>query len=251
MNAKQRLMTSQLDSIKTAVETIDNIVSGSGVNVSQINGVTPLMGNGASGTGAQRVTIANDSTGILAGVTTVSTVTNLSQLGGTAIAMNTGTRSAGTQRVTIATDDVVPASQSGTWTVQPGNTANTTPWLMSQTPATSGGASTCVVQSAASTNATNCKASAGQLYGYDLVNTTATLYYLRLYNLSSSPTCSSATGFIRTIPIPASATGAGLTRDIAVGEAYGTGIGFCLTGGGTSTDNTNAATGVYITLHYK
>lgn len=32
-------------------------------NVAQINGVTPLMGNGASGTGAQRVTIANDSTG--------------------------------------------------------------------------------------------------------------------------------------------------------------------------------------------
>jgi hypothetical protein len=86
MNAKQRLMTSQLDSIKTAVETIDNAVSGSGVNVSQINGTTP--------------------------------------------AMNTGTRSAGTQRVTIATDDVVPASQSGTWTVQPGNTANTTAWLV-------------------------------------------------------------------------------------------------------------------------
>lgn len=50
-------------------------------------------------------------------VTTCSTVTNLAQLGGAAIAMGTGTRSAGTQRVTIATDDVVPASQSGTWTV--------------------------------------------------------------------------------------------------------------------------------------
>ena len=60
---------------------------------------------------------------------TVSTVTNLSQMGGAAIAMGTGVRTAGTQRVTIATDDVVPASQSGTWTVQPGNTANTTPWL--------------------------------------------------------------------------------------------------------------------------
>ncbi len=45
------------------------------VNVAQINGVTTLMGNGASGTGAQRVTIANDSTGILAGVTTVTTLT--------------------------------------------------------------------------------------------------------------------------------------------------------------------------------
>lgn len=65
----------------------------------------------------------------LATVTTVSTLTNQAQMGGQAIAMGTGVRTAGTQRVTIATDDIVPASQSGTWTVQPGNTANTTPWL--------------------------------------------------------------------------------------------------------------------------
>lgn len=32
-------------------------------NVAQINGVTPLMGNGATGTGALRVSLANDSTG--------------------------------------------------------------------------------------------------------------------------------------------------------------------------------------------
>jgi hypothetical protein len=43
------------------------------VNVAQINGVTPLMGNGASGTGAQRVTIANDSTGVIA-ITGTATV---------------------------------------------------------------------------------------------------------------------------------------------------------------------------------
>jgi hypothetical protein len=57
-------------------------------NVKQINGTAPLMGNGISGTGSQRVTIASDNT---------------------AFSVN--------------------AAQSGTWTVQPGNTANTTPWL--------------------------------------------------------------------------------------------------------------------------
>jgi hypothetical protein len=113
------------------------------VNISQINGVTTATGTGIMGTGVQRVAIASDNDALTVKqatgtnlhivvdsgtVTTVSTVTNLSQLGGTAIAMNTGTRSTGTQRVTIATDDVVPASQSGTWTVQPGNTANTTAW---------------------------------------------------------------------------------------------------------------------------
>lgn len=34
------------------------------VNVAQINGATPLMGNGATGTGSHRVTLANDSTAI-------------------------------------------------------------------------------------------------------------------------------------------------------------------------------------------
>jgi hypothetical protein len=114
----------------------------------------------------------------------------------------------------------------------------------------SGGATPCYIPSAASTNSTNCKASAGTLYTVSAVNTTATLYYLRLYNSSSAPTCSSATGFIETIPIPASTTGAGVVRDVSVGEAFGTGLGFCLTGGGSSTDNTNAATGVYLTLLY-
>lgn len=47
------------------------------VNVAQINGVATTMNNGATGTGVQRVTIANDSTGILASVTAVGTVTTL------------------------------------------------------------------------------------------------------------------------------------------------------------------------------
>jgi hypothetical protein len=90
------------------------------------------------------------------------------------------------------------------------------------------------------------------LYGVEVINTTSTIYYLRLYNLSSGPTCSSATGFIRTIPIPhGSGAGAGIANFYTVGETYGTGIGFCLTGGGSGTDNTNAAVGVYVSLHFK
>lgn len=105
--------------------------------------------------------------------------------------------------------------------------------------------------STASTNATLIKASAGTVYSYTLINTTATLYYLRMYNLAAAPTCSSATGFVGSYPIPASATGAGVTFDLAAGEAYSTGIGYCLTGAGSSTDNTNAATGVYVWIRYK
>jgi len=142
-------------------------------------------------------------------------------------------------------------AQTGTWTMQPGNTANTTPWLVSSIPPTSGGANTCYLSSAASNNATNCKNAAGQVYQISGINTTGTLYYLRMYNLSAAPTCSSATGFIESYPVPASTTGAGLQMENSIGQAYATGIGFCLTGGGGNTDNTNAATGVYISIKYK
>jgi len=49
--------------------------SNASVNISQMNGVATSMGNGASGTGTQRVTIANDSTGTVA--VTQATGTNL------------------------------------------------------------------------------------------------------------------------------------------------------------------------------
>lgn len=137
--------------------------------------------------------------------------------------------------------------------VQPANIANTTPWL--HAPATeattANSALTSYLTSAASTNSTSVKGSAGNVYGYSIINTTATLYYLRMYNSSSAPTCSSATGFVETIPIPASATGAGVERWSTVPQGFTTGIGYCLTGGGGSTDNTNAATGIYLTILYK
>ena len=67
----------------TSLQLIDDAVSGAGFNISQMNGVNVTMGNGASGTGVQRVTLANDSTGVLA---TVSTVTTVGTLTGSGIA---------------------------------------------------------------------------------------------------------------------------------------------------------------------
>jgi hypothetical protein len=111
--------------------------------------------------------------------------------------------------------------------------------------------SACYLVSAASTNATNCKSTAGNLYGARFINTTATVYFLRLYNTAAAPTCSSATGFIESIPIPASTTGAGFMWTPTYPINYTTGIGYCFTAGGGSTDNTNAATGVYGAIQYK
>lgn len=113
------------------------------------------------------------------------------------------------------------------------------------------GCSTSYITSAASTNATLIAGVPGNICGYSLVNTTATIYYLRMYNLASIPTCSSATGFVESIPIPASTSGAGIQRTEIGGQAFSTGMSYCLTGAGASTDNSNAATGVYISIRYK
>lgn len=120
----------------------------------------------------------------------------------------------------------------------------------SATAATSGGATPVKFNSAASTNSTSVKGSAGQIYALTIINTTATLYYLKLYDKASAPTCNSDT-VLQVYPVPASTTGAGFVMPIPVGMAFTLGIGLCLTGALADNDNTNAATGVAINVVYK
>jgi hypothetical protein len=101
------------------------------------------------------------------------------------------------------------------------------------------------------TNHANCKASAGNLYGVRAVNTSATIAYLRLYNLATDATCTSATGFVESIPIPALATAYALVDTGSVPIGYAVGIAYCVTGAGASTDNSAPPAGVYITLKVK
>lgn len=71
-------------------------------NTAQINGVTPLMGNGATGTGALRVSIANDSTGVVQPGNTANTTPWI-------FTINDGTNSA---KVTAASTAAVAADKS-------------------------------------------------------------------------------------------------------------------------------------------
>jgi hypothetical protein len=107
----------------------------SSMNVAQINGVTPLMGNGVTGTGSQRVTIASDNTAFpvnanlqagsnLVGKvgidqTTVGTTNgvSLAQIGAITVATGNGIAGTGVQRVAIASDNTafsVNNTQQGT-----------------------------------------------------------------------------------------------------------------------------------------
>jgi len=85
-------------------------------------------------------------------------------------------------------------------------------------------------------------------------NTTTTIYYLRMYNLASAPTCSSATGFVESIPIPpagAAGQAGGRERIQNIGQAFTTGISYCITASSGSTANDAAAAGVFVTILYK
>lgn len=71
------------------------------VNISQINGVTPLMGNGATGTGSQRVTIASDNTAFSVNATLSAETTKV-----------IGT-------VNIAASQTIAVTNAGTFATQP------------------------------------------------------------------------------------------------------------------------------------
>lgn len=107
--------------------------------------------------------------------------------------------------------------------------------------------------SAATTNATRVKASAGAIDQLTLINTTTTLYYLKLYNkASAAPTCNSD-AVIFTVPVPygTANSGGGAAIPFPLGIRFNTGIGFCLTGGLADNDNTSAATGVAISMAFR
>lgn len=72
-----------------------SITANSAVNVAQINGVTPLMGNGVTGTGSQRVTIASDNTAFTVNAAQSGTW-NITNVSGT-VSLPTGAATAAKQ----------------------------------------------------------------------------------------------------------------------------------------------------------
>jgi len=97
--------------------------------------------------------------------------------------------------------------------------------------------------SAASNNSTLILGGPALLQNIMIVNTTATQYFLKLYNKATPPTCGTDTPALR-LPIPPNSVGGGVVA-LGTGDMkFPLGIGFCLTGAFADNDNTNAATGV-------
>lgn len=129
-------------------------------------------------------------------------------------------------------------------------TSVSNPLFVVPAPATTSGCTLGKTLSAASTNSTSIKGSAGTLCSLTVVNTTATIYYLKFYDKATAPTCNSDT-VIGSIPIQVTSVSDGMVDVGPYGWAFTLGIGFCLTGALADNDNTNAATGVAITYSYK
>lgn len=114
-------------------------------------------------------------------------------------------------------------------------------------PGTSGGLTISRVISAASTNATSVKGSAGQVYGWYLFNANAATRYLKLYNKASAPTVGTDTPVL-TIPIPG---GSAANVEFTNGIPFATGIALALTTGVADSDTgAVAANEIVVNLLY-
>ncbi|MDR3561245.1 MAG: hypothetical protein P4N59_07395 [Negativicutes bacterium] len=102
--------------------------------------------------------------------------------------------------------------------------------------------------SAATTNATSVKASAGTLYTLTWDNVSASARYLKLYNKASAPTVGTD---IPILTIPLAVTSGNSVIFGALGKRFSTGIAYAITGAIAVADTTAIAAGdVHITMDY-
>lgn len=183
--------------LPTGANVIGALTANQSVNNAQFNGVTPLMGNGITGTGSLRVTIASDNTAY------------------TVNAAQSGTWNIGTVTTLTGITNALPAG------------ANLIGRTVADASAATGGIATTtrMASAAASTNATNAKASAGRLYAAQGKNNAAYDIFLVLYDLAVSPTVGTST-IRKKIVCPA---GQAFAYDWPLGLSFGTGISFAFT----------------------
>jgi hypothetical protein len=154
---------------------------------------------------ALRVTIASDSTGVI----------SVDDNGAALTVDNAGT-------FAVQVDAALPAGSNLIGEVN-------------DRPSTDGGLSMHKTISAASTNATSVKASAGQVYSVQVMNINSAARYLKLYDKASSPTVGTDTP-VKTLLIPGNTAGAGMVLNWDKGLVFSSGIAFALTTGITDAD---------------
>ncbi len=115
-----------------------------------------------------------------------------------------------------------------------GSVFNGATWDRAKKPNTT----TRIPSAAATTNATSAKASAGDLFHVEAMNTTASVKFLKIYNKASAPTVGTDTPVL-TIALPPS--NAAFSRSFPTPLYFSTGIAFALTGAAADADATALA----------
>jgi hypothetical protein len=150
----------------------------------------------------------------------------------------------GTPAVTISGTPAVTATITGT----PAVTISGTPAVTATTTPASG--TSLQLQSAASTNATLVKASAGSVFELTVFNSSAAIVYVKLYNKATAPApATDAALLMDVIPVPAS-TGRVAVEYGALGKRFPAGIGIAIVNGPTNTDAVAVAVGVTVDFTY-
>lgn len=196
--------------------------------VSSVTGASSLFVQGAA---ASAAAIAGNP--VLMGGTFTTTLPTVT----TGQAVNVQTTARGEQLVAIssgATAVAVKAASTAAAATDPALTVSLSPNspIVLPTPSSS------IINSAATTNATSVKASAGTVYSVTASNTGAAAAFVKLYNLATAPTVGTSTIAI-TISVPAG--GSTNLSFGAAGARFATGIGLSITNLAADADTTAVA----------
>ena len=219
-------------------------------NLKNIGNVAVSTGNGVAGTGVQRVTVASDNTAFQ--VKVIGNAGGVFDAAGQNVASPANEILVGAQfntsPTTLTSGNMSPLQMdsSGKLLVNcTGCSAGSTVQLI---PGTSGGLTMSHLVTAASTNATSLKASAGQLYGASVYNNALYPVYLKFYNKASAPTVGTDT------VVYVVAAQAGTEREVhsEEGMAFSTGIAYSVIKDITDAGSTAvAASDATVDLLYK
>lgn len=218
--------------------TINNASGGSAVNI-QDGGNTITVDYATTGsgtaTGALRVELPTNGTGVIATVGAVTAITNALPAGTNAIgklAANSG--------VDIGDVDVTSISAGSNLIGDVGIQPRTTNGLDTFMASGSDGSSILVA------TAQSVKASAGKVYGYYIYNPESAVTFVHFYNTASGSVTVGTTNPLFTLPIPAGSA-ANLMSEIGI--TFGTAITVAATT--TAGGNTAPSTGVSATIWFK
>jgi hypothetical protein len=233
--------------------TINNTSGASAVNIQDggnsitvdNNGTFVVQENGAALTALQLLddTVVTDNAGFTDGTTKINMAGFIfDETAGTAITEN----DAAAARVDSKRAQVLVIEDGTTRGQRAGVTADGGLETVS-IPHTSGGLTTYHLSSAATTNATVVKASAGQLYGWYIYNNNASMRKVAFHNSASTPTAGAS--IFMTLCIPGS-SGENVMSDIGI--AFSSGIAITtVTGAADNNATAVAADDLNINLFYK